>query len=117
VLLYDPRIVEYSLGSTTDQYGRFQFEGLSPGRYWLRAEANIRCYFNQQVKTGSSEVSDGLYSTAHVDHYATEERYFDQPLSYRAFIEVGQDGQAVELESELLPASTSGNVQEQAIGG
>lgn len=102
-LLYDARMLEYGLSAKTDEFGRFEFQRLRPGRYWLNADASVRCTYDQQVQTGSSEVSEGPFVTARVDHYTTEQRYWDEPLNYHAFVEVRDDGSLVELESELIP--------------
>lgn len=114
ILAYDPRLAQYALSANTDQFGRFEFEGLRPGRYWLNADASIKCYFDQPVKTGTSEVRDGYYVLGQVDHYTSERRYWETFLNYRAFIEVGADGSVVELESELRPVSEAPNVQVRA---
>lgn len=104
VLFYDARMLDYGLSAKTDEFGRYEFQGLRPGRYWVNADASLRCYYNERVQVGSSEVADNPYAPTHVDHYVTEQRYWDLPLNYRLFIDIRADGEVVELDSELLPA-------------
>lgn len=114
ILAYDPRLPQYSLAAKTDEYGRFEFHRLRPGRYWLTADASIKCYFEQPVMTGSSDVVDGYGVAARVDHYETETRYWETLLNYHGFIEVTSDGDVVKLESELKPITDMPNVYIQA---
>ena len=103
VLIYDARMLDYGMSAKTDEFGRFEFANLRPGRYWMNADASMRCYYNEQVPVGSSEIQDNPYAPTHVDHYVTEQRYWEQPLNYRIFIDIRADGEAVELDSELMP--------------
>ena len=114
VLLYDARMLDYGLSAKTDAFGRYEFGNLRPGRYWVNADASLRCYYNERVQVGSSEVADNPYAPTHVDHYVTEQRYWDQPLNYRFFIDVRADGEVVELDSELTPVPANASVLLQA---
>lgn len=114
VLFYDGRMLDYGLSAKTDEFGRYEFGNLRPGRYWVNADASLRCYYNERVQVGSSEVADNPYAPTHVDHYVTEQRYWDQPLNYRLFIDIRADGEVVELDSELMPAPVKDTVVLQA---
>lgn len=37
-LHYDPRLLKYSINTTTDEYGRYSFKNLKPGKYYLLSE-------------------------------------------------------------------------------
>ena len=114
VLFYDARMLDYGLSAKTDEFGRYEFANLRPGRYWMNADASLRCYYNEQVPVGSSEVQDNPYAPTHVEHYVTEQRYWDQPLSYRLFVDIRADGEVVELDSELVPVQQKATVVLQA---
>lgn len=114
VLFYDARMLDYGLSAKTDEFGRYEFANLRPGRYWMNADASLRCYYNEQVPVGSSEVQDNPYAPTHVEHYVTEQRYWDQPLSYRLFVDIRADGDVVELDSELVPVQQKATVVLQA---
>ena len=114
VLFYDARMLDYGLSAKTDEFGRYEFDNLRPGRYWVNADASLRCYYNERVQVGSSEVADNPYAPTHVDHYVTEQRYWDQGLNYRLFIDVHADGDVVELDSELMPVPENATVVLQA---
>lgn len=114
VLFYDARMLDYGLSAKTDEFGRYEFDNLRPGRYWVNADASLRCYYNERVQVGSSEVADNPYAPTHVDHYVTEQRYRDQGLNYRLFIDVHADGEVVELDSELMPVPENATVVLQA---
>ncbi|HOY71117.1 MAG TPA: carboxypeptidase-like regulatory domain-containing protein [Methylotenera sp.] len=63
--------IKLSLKTTTDEFGRYRFEHLKPGRYYLTASAWQAGTYNQSVYAGSSEVTDGtgIYGErATVDH-------------------------------------------------
>ncbi len=114
VLFYDARMLDYGLSAKTDEFGRYEFGNLRPGRYWMNADASLRCYYNEQVSVGSSEVQDNPYAPTHVEHYVTEQRYWDQPLNYRLYIDIHADGEVVELDSELMPVPEKATVVLQA---
>jgi hypothetical protein len=50
---------KYTLQTRTDQFGRYSFQNLKPGRYYLMATNWQSGTYNKSVYAGSSEYSDG----------------------------------------------------------
>ena len=55
----DQRFVDYSIYAITDEYGRFSFPNMKPGRYFLHAESDLRGETNVDVETGYTKYTGG----------------------------------------------------------
>jgi hypothetical protein len=74
---------KYSLKTTTDQFGRYSFDNLKSGRYFVMATSWQAGTYNKSVYAGSSEVTDGtgIYGErATVDHTKLV------PVNYKTYL-------------------------------
>lgn len=88
-----PEARKLSLKTTTDQFGRYSFENLKPGRYYLMATAWQSGTYNKSVYAGSSEVTDGtgLYGArATVDHSKLVPVNYKTYLAYIELVDADQ---------------------------
>jgi hypothetical protein len=84
----------YRLIATTDGYGRFQFEKMKPGRYFLQAYLNINIAHNRKVTVGTGTNEYG----GTVTYYENERYYTEQGERIEKFVEITRDGQVVEVK-------------------
>ncbi|MFZ2266740.1 MAG: hypothetical protein WAV95_04100 [Azonexus sp.] len=73
----------YVLKTTTDQFGRYRFDNLKPGRYLVTSAAWQSGTYNKSVYAGSSEVSDGTGihgQRATIDHTKLA------PVNYKTYL-------------------------------
>ena len=78
-----PEAKKYALTSKTDEFGRYRFEHLKPGRYYVMATNWQSGTYNKSVYAGSSEVTDGtgIYGErATVDHSKLV------PVNYKTYL-------------------------------
>lgn len=71
------------LKTTTDQFGRYRFDNLKPGRYLVTSAAWQSGTYNKSVYAGSSEVSDG---TGIHGHRATIDHTKLVPVNYKTYL-------------------------------
>lgn len=82
---------DFAIGTKTDQFGRYSFNNLKPGRYYVYAEGWQSGTYNRDVYAGSSSYSDGtgLYGVrGTVDHRKAVPVSFKTLLVYSAFVDV-----------------------------
>lgn len=87
------------LTAKTDDFGRYTFKHLKPGRYFLFASGWIKGKYNKEVYAGSSEYSDGtgIYGQrGTVDHTKLEPVNYQTYLVYREFVTVGNSQATVD---------------------
>ena len=87
------------LETKTDNFGRYSFNNLKPGRYYVTSSAWQSGSYNKSVYAGSSEYTDGtgLYgarATAH--HSRAVPVSFKTYLMYGAWADVSSDSTALE---------------------
>jgi hypothetical protein len=102
-VFFDDAALDYRKVVKSDQYGRYTFTDLKPGRYIVYSAAYVTSNFNVSVPVGSSEISYGIYGTDNVTHYGLEERTRRTDIEYRNYIDIKSDGQVVEVESLFKP--------------
>ncbi len=83
----------FRLEALSDEYGRFKFERLKPGRYFL--QTNLAWVmpkgYNQYVGSGS----DGWGTTNYYQYHTYNEQHNDR---LEQFVEITQDGTVVEVK-------------------
>jgi hypothetical protein len=84
----------YRIITTTDGYGRFQFDKMKPGRYFLQAYLNINIAHNRNVAIGSGTTEYG----GTVTYYENERYYSQQGERIEKFVEINRDGEVVEIK-------------------
>jgi hypothetical protein len=89
----------YRLEVGTDEYGRFKFENIKPGKYYLETVIPYAVQKSYSEKVGQTDyyMQGGgfMYSTPQYQTY-----FYNQYLSSResVFVEVTRDGQLVEVK-------------------
>ncbi len=89
---------KYKLEALTDDYGRFKFEKLKPGKYYLETIVNFTATASYQQQTGTSDAYNGyggyLYSTP---IYQTFFYGYSAGNRESKFVEIKQDGELKEI--------------------
>ncbi|RNL82906.1 carboxypeptidase regulatory-like domain-containing protein [Sinomicrobium pectinilyticum] len=85
----------YRLETKTDEYGRFAFENLKPGTYFLQSIFNTSFAHTGQYYTGRSVY--GNYGTA-AHEYEYKTFYNQQNERIEKFVEIDQDGEIQEIK-------------------
>lgn len=97
----DPLMYKYSLKTKTDKYGKYTFEKLRPGKYFVIAiDQSISSSGYEDVRTGTSYVSNGYYG-ANVAHYTTREFTVRSRVGYNEIVEVTAGQGQLALESRM----------------
>lgn len=77
------------LETTTDNYGRFNFTELKPGKYFLQAIMSVNNVYSRDVVVGTNSYGTQFYQKENytkVSHYRNEK-----------FVEITSDGELVEV--------------------
>ena len=89
---------KYRVEALTDDHGRFKFEKLKPGKYYLETIVNFTATASYQKQTGTSDAYNGygayLYSTP---IYSTFFYGYDAANRESKFVEIKQDGELKEI--------------------
>lgn len=89
---------KYKLEALTDDYGRFKFEKLKPGKYYMETIVNFTATASYQQQTGTSDAYNGyggyLYSTP---IYQTFFYGYSAGNRESKFVEIKQDGELKEI--------------------
>jgi hypothetical protein len=85
----DPKFSQYSLTAKTDEYGRYGFKGVKPGKYYVLSER----------ATGHRTVVGHYYDDYGVDH----PRQVDSPaeLEFYKTLEISQNSGVYKFESQM----------------
>jgi len=89
----------YAVKTTTDQFGRYRFDSLKPGRYLVTSSAWQSGTYNKSVYAGSSEVSDGtgIYGQrATIDHTKLAPVNYKTYLAYLEFVSASKDNAPID---------------------
>ncbi len=85
---------KYRMVTTTDDYGRFLFEKLKPGKYFLQAFMDVNFEHSRQVVVGTANNQYGGTTT-----YLGNENYLKQQSErLEKFVEIDTDGEIVEVK-------------------
>ena len=90
---------KYRIDTTTDEFGRFKFEKIKPGKYYLETILGFTATASYKQQTGRSDAYNAyggyLYSTPIYEtffyNYATSNRE-------SKFVEIKEDGQVLEID-------------------
>jgi hypothetical protein len=82
----------HCLVTTTDDYGRYKFKGLNPGRYFMHAVLNWG-----ETKSYNQYEGSGYGSYSQVDYYSKQYYTVNKAERLERFIEVGNKGGTVEI--------------------
>ena len=84
----------YRINVTTDEYGRFQFDKMKPGKYFIQAYMEVNYKRNRTIYEGS-----GVNNYGGVTNYYSNETYFvEQNERIEKFVEIKEEGELVELK-------------------
>lgn len=90
---------KYRIEATTDAYGRFKFEKMKPGKYYLEAIVDFTATssYRQQTatETGYNAYGQALYSTP---VYSTFFYNYNSANRENKFVEIKEDGQLLEIK-------------------
>lgn len=81
----------------TDNYGRFSFSRLKPGRYFLSAESELQGEQNVDVETGYTKHPDTSASV----HYTTEARTWTRPVLCEMAVEIKPGERLKKVDARL----------------
>ncbi|MGB4811621.1 MAG: hypothetical protein WBP13_03940 [Methylophilaceae bacterium] len=82
-IIFSNEAAKYRLVTKTDNFGRYSFKNIKPGKYYIYCEGNIYGTYNKEVYAGSSTYSDGtgIYGEhGSIDHTRLE------PVNYKTYI-------------------------------
>jgi hypothetical protein len=79
----------YRIEVKTDEYGRFTFDKMKPGKYFLQAMMSTTSYYTQDVEVGSNS-----YGTR---FYEKQRQYESKTHRLEKFVEVQKGGDVVEV--------------------
>lgn len=89
---------KYRVEALTDDHGRFKFEKLKPGKYYLETIVNFTATASYQQQTGTTNTFNGygnyLYSTP---IYSTFFYGYDAANRESKFVEIKADGELKEI--------------------
>ncbi|WP_353147711.1 hypothetical protein [Chryseobacterium sp.] len=89
---------KYRVEALTDDHGRFKFEKLKPGRYYMETIVNFTATASYQKQTGTTDTYNGygnyLYSTP---IYSTFFYGYDAANRESKFVEIKADGELKEI--------------------
>lgn len=101
ILRFDPRMQDYQLVATTDDYGRFAFEKMLPGRYYITAAADATGSYSGSEVVGHT-TGYGAYGIPYtVEHTRPTTHSYQTPLFMDDFVTVGEGEDKVEIEAKL----------------
>lgn len=102
-VMADDRMFIYSYYSVTDNYGRFSFGKMKPGKYLLSAEKMVSGYYYTTVATGRA-VSDfnPYYGQVGVTQYENQRQNWSALAILEKVVEVKEDGKIVEVDARLM---------------
>lgn len=83
----------WRLESKTDEEGRFSFQKMLPGKYFLQVIIGYATQHTQNVYTGS-----GYNSYGRTDYYTPQSYYVDHSERAEEFVEVKEDGEIVKVK-------------------
>ncbi len=99
----DIRVHELHYYAQTDEYGRFTFYNMKPGRYMIYADKQVRGSYNEMVATGRS-VSDynPYYGQVGVTKYENQTRTWTATAYAEKMIELKPGDKVFEIDVRML---------------
>lgn len=97
----DPRMAKYSLKTKTDEHGRYFFNNLKPGRYFVLADdVEVNSTGSSIVQDGVSVITSG-YFTSQAAHYRTQNHGVVTVVEYGEFHEIKPNQNELVIESRM----------------
>jgi len=96
-----PRFTAYGDTVTTDEHGRFSFQGRKPGLYLIAVvPQDIRSTGTEAVPSGTAVVTNGWYAQ---QVYTYQNRNFQvvTPVTYEEFVDIKPGQRTVEVEARM----------------
>ncbi|WP_240008091.1 carboxypeptidase-like regulatory domain-containing protein [Pseudaquidulcibacter saccharophilus] len=93
----DQRLFDNSIYVVTDEYGRFSFPNMKPGRYFLHAESDLQGEDNVDVETGYTKYIGGGMGVS----YETQTRSWSKPVICEMEIEVKPGEKVKQIDARL----------------
>ena len=84
----------YRINVTSDEYGRFQFNNMKPGKYFIQAFMEVNYKKNRTVYEGTSNNGYGGIT----NYYSNEDYFVEQNERIEKFIEIKSEGELVEFK-------------------
>lgn len=89
---------KYRVEALTDDHGRFKFEKLKPGKYYLETIVNFTATGSYQQQTGATDTYNGLGNYLYSSPiYSTFFYGYDAANRESKFVEIKQDGELKEI--------------------
>lgn len=101
ILKYDDRVGDYMVVAKTDQYGRFTFTNMLPGKYYITAQANISGSFQGTEVTGNSTAYDAYGIPYSVEHTRPVTRTYNTAVFMDDFVIVPEKKNVIEIEAKM----------------
>lgn len=101
ILQFDPQMQEYRIVVKTDDYGRFEFEKMQPGKYYITAATNIEGSYEGTEVTGHSTAYDSWGRPYSVEHTRPATHSYSTPMFMDEFVEVKEGETKVELDAKM----------------
>jgi hypothetical protein len=97
----DERLYKYSIKAKTDEYGRYFFYQLKPGRYFIiTGDRDVISTGTERVVDGNTVISDGFY-TANATHYKDQQFRVRATIRYDEYIDIKPGDKEVVIESRM----------------
>ncbi len=102
-VMADERLFNYAYYSETDNYGRFSFGKMKPGKYFLSAEKMVSGYYYTTVATGRAVTDfNPYYGQVGVTQYENQRQNWSALAILEKVVEVKEDGKIVEVDARLM---------------
>lgn len=90
---------KYRLETKTDAYGRFKFEKLKPGKYFLESIVPLVATYTYQQQTGNlNTYNSGGYVIASTPYYESFRGSYDTTSRETKIVEVKSEGEVLEIK-------------------
>lgn len=101
ILTFDERLQKYRLVVKTDEYGRFTFDKMLPGKYYVTAAADVNGSYAGNEVVGHSTTYDAWGRPYGVEHTRPTTHSYSTPVFGEKFIEVKATEPVLEIEVKL----------------
>lgn len=90
---------KYRVEKTTDEYGRFSFIKMKPGKYYIESIVNFTAKGSYRQQTGTiNTYNSGGYVLASTPHYETFIYNYDAANRESKIVEIKSDGEILEIK-------------------
>ena len=90
---------KYRLETKTDAYGRFKFEKLKPGKYFIESIVPLVASYTYQQQTGNlNTYNNGGYVIASTPYYETFRGSYDTTNRETKIVEIKSEGEVLEIK-------------------